>query len=159
MRQAGVAIVTMNRNPAQQMIVNIDTADGTVLAHTTFWGTETTVGPARMDGGTGYSMLVSSPVAADVTMTVRLAPPDAVQSATAGAPPIRVHLDPFQVGVVNVTGTAGQKVRGHWIGASGVTNDLVLLGTDRHRLTKSSGRMTTSPTWSRCRRRAPTPSR
>jgi hypothetical protein len=129
----------MNRNPAQQMIVNIDTADGTVLAHTTFWGAGTTVGPARMDAGTGYSMLVSSPVAADVTMTVRLAPPDAARTTSVGAPPAKVHLDPFQVGVVTFTGTAGQKVRGHWTGESGVTNDLFLLGPDRHQLTTWSG--------------------
>jgi hypothetical protein len=134
-----LATVTMNRNTAQQMIVNIDTADGTVLAHTTFWGAGTTVGPARMDAGSGCSMLVSSPVTADVTMTVRLAPVDAVQATKVGAAPVKVHLDPFQVGVVTFTGAAGQKVRGHWIGDSGVTNDLVLLDPDRHQLTKWSG--------------------
>jgi hypothetical protein len=56
-----------------------------------------------------------------------------------GAPPVNVHLEPFQVGVVTFTGTAGQKVRGHWTGEIGVTNSLVLLGPDRRVLADWSG--------------------
>jgi hypothetical protein len=134
-----LATVKMNRNPAQQMIVNIDRADGTVLAHTTFWGVDTTVGPARMEAGTGYSMLVSSPVAADVTMTVHLAPVDAVQATRVGAAPVKVHLDPFQVGVVTFAGDAGQEVRGHWTGEISETNDLYVLNAEHQQLADWSG--------------------
>jgi hypothetical protein len=137
--QRVLARMTMRTGRAQNMNMAIE-RDGEQLAHTTFWGgPENTIGPARIGDTGSYSVIVSSPMNADFTLAVLLAPADLVLATTVGAPPLRLDIKPFQVGVVSFAGTAGQQVKVRWDGEIAETNDLVLF---------DPGRKVVDDTWS-----------